>query len=111
MILVTLTQPLDSQVKVLKSLSESLSHGRDSVSVTREDMFSHYCLLEEHAPLCHKECRYQIYLPFILRHFSLCCIQIRLQSYSSYRGIIKILIYMIVYTDNYEDLTIFLLFV
>jgi hypothetical protein len=77
---VTLTQPLDSQVKVLKSLSESLSHGRDSVSVTREDMFSHYYLLEEHAPSAARNGQYQIYLLFILRHFSLCCIQIRLQS-------------------------------
>uniref|UniRef100_A0ACD5XCQ4 Uncharacterized protein n=1 Tax=Avena sativa TaxID=4498 RepID=A0ACD5XCQ4_AVESA len=49
-ILVTLTQALDSQAKVLKSLSESLTHSRDSVSVTREDRFSHYRPLEEHAP-------------------------------------------------------------
>ncbi|CAM0958939.1 unnamed protein product [Alopecurus aequalis] len=50
-ILVTLTQALDSQAKVLKSLSESLSHSRDSVNVTtREDRFSHYRPLEEHAP-------------------------------------------------------------
>ncbi|KAM3399244.1 hypothetical protein ACQJBY_004565 [Aegilops geniculata] len=49
-ILVTLTQALDSQAKVLKSLSESLSHSRDSVNITREDRFSHYRPLEEHAP-------------------------------------------------------------
>jgi peroxin-14/E3 ubiquitin-protein ligase SIS3 len=48
-ILVTLTQALDSQAKVLKSLSESLTHGRDAVNVTREDRFSHYRPLEEHA--------------------------------------------------------------
>ncbi|KAM0859158.1 hypothetical protein ACQ4PT_047394 [Festuca glaucescens] len=48
-ILVTLTHALDSQAKVLKSLSESLSHSRDSVNVTREDRFSHYRPLEDHA--------------------------------------------------------------
>ncbi|KAF6986917.1 hypothetical protein CFC21_004611 [Triticum aestivum] len=50
-ILVTLTQALDSQAKVLKSLSESLSHNsRDSVNITREDRFSHYRPLEDHGP-------------------------------------------------------------
>ncbi|XP_051228030.1 peroxisomal membrane protein PEX14 isoform X1 [Lolium perenne] len=48
-ILVTLTHALDSQAKVLKSLSESLSHSRDSVNVTREDRFAHYRPLEDHA--------------------------------------------------------------
>jgi hypothetical protein len=60
-ILVTLTQALDSQAKVLKSLSESLTHGRDSVNVTREDRFSHYRPLEEHAV---RNGEYRIYVPF-----------------------------------------------
>jgi peroxin-14/E3 ubiquitin-protein ligase SIS3 len=49
-ILMTLTQALDSQAKELKSLSESLSHDRESINITREDIFSHYRPLEEHAP-------------------------------------------------------------
>ncbi|KAF8726936.1 hypothetical protein HU200_019422 [Digitaria exilis] len=49
-ILVTLTQALDSQAKELKSLSESLSHSRESINITREDRFSQYRPLEEHAP-------------------------------------------------------------
>ncbi|KAK3141021.1 hypothetical protein QOZ80_5AG0409020 [Eleusine coracana subsp. coracana] len=49
-ILTTLTQALDSQAKELKSLSESLSHGRESINITREDRFSQYRPLEEHAP-------------------------------------------------------------
>ncbi|CAN6327066.1 unnamed protein product [Urochloa humidicola] len=50
-ILVTLTQVLDSQAKELKSLSESLSHSRESINITREDRFSQYHRpLEEHAP-------------------------------------------------------------
>lgn len=49
-ILATLTQALDSQAKVLKSLSESLSHNRDSINITREDRFSHYRPLEEPVP-------------------------------------------------------------
>jgi hypothetical protein len=60
-ILVTLTHALDSQAKVLKSLSESLSHSRDSVNVTREDRFSHYRPLEDHAV---RNGQYQIYVPF-----------------------------------------------
>ncbi|CAL4902499.1 unnamed protein product [Urochloa decumbens] len=50
-ILVTLTQALDYQAKELKSLSESLSHSRESINITREDKFSQYHRpLEEHAP-------------------------------------------------------------
>ncbi|TVU18448.1 hypothetical protein EJB05_34549 [Eragrostis curvula] len=49
-ILVTLTQALDSQAKELKSLSESLSHGRESINITREDRFSQYRPSEEHVP-------------------------------------------------------------
>ncbi|CAN6349954.1 unnamed protein product [Urochloa humidicola] len=50
-ILVTLTQALDSQAKELKSLSESLSHSRESINITREDRFSQYHRPpEEHAP-------------------------------------------------------------
>ncbi|CAN6340939.1 unnamed protein product [Urochloa humidicola] len=50
-ILVTLTQALDSQAKELKSLSESLSHSKESINITREDRFSQYHRsLEEHAP-------------------------------------------------------------
>lgn len=49
-ILVTLTQALDSQAKELKSLCESLNHSRDSINITREDRFSQYRALEEHAP-------------------------------------------------------------
>ncbi|KAJ1261174.1 hypothetical protein BS78_09G007500 [Paspalum vaginatum] len=49
-ILVTLTQALDSQAKELKSLSESLNHSRESINITREDRFSQYRPLEEHAP-------------------------------------------------------------
>jgi peroxin-14/E3 ubiquitin-protein ligase SIS3 len=48
-ILMTLTQALDFQAKVLKSLSESLSHDREAINITREDKFSHYGPLEEHA--------------------------------------------------------------
>ncbi|PAN17684.1 hypothetical protein PAHAL_3G149500 [Panicum hallii] len=48
-ILVTLTQALDSQAKELKSLSESLNHSRESINITREDRFSQYRPLEEHA--------------------------------------------------------------
>ncbi|KAL6624559.1 hypothetical protein ACP70R_031880 [Stipagrostis hirtigluma subsp. patula] len=49
-ILVTLTQALDSQAKELKSLSESLTHTREPINITREDRFSQYRALEEHAP-------------------------------------------------------------
>ncbi|RCV16172.1 hypothetical protein SETIT_3G116500v2 [Setaria italica] len=49
-ILSTLTQALDSQARELKSLSESLNHSRESINITREDRFSQYRPLEEHAP-------------------------------------------------------------
>jgi peroxin-14/E3 ubiquitin-protein ligase SIS3 len=49
-ILVTLTQALDSQAKELKSLSQSLNHSKESINITREDRFSQYRPLEEHAP-------------------------------------------------------------
>ncbi|KAL6864920.1 hypothetical protein ACP4OV_016071 [Aristida adscensionis] len=48
-ILMSLTQALDSQAKQLKSLSESLTHSRESINITREDRFSQYRPLEEHA--------------------------------------------------------------
>ncbi|XP_066335519.1 peroxisomal membrane protein PEX14-like isoform X5 [Miscanthus floridulus] len=49
-ILVTLTQALDSQAKELKSLTESISHTRESINITRDDRFSQYRPLEDHAP-------------------------------------------------------------
>jgi hypothetical protein len=58
-ILMTLTQALDSQAKELKSLSESLSHDRESINITREDIFSHYRPLEEHTPPAVRNGQYQ----------------------------------------------------
>ncbi|CAD6273397.1 unnamed protein product [Miscanthus lutarioriparius] len=49
-ILVTLTQALDSQAKELKSLTESISHTREPINITRDDRFSQYRPLEDHAP-------------------------------------------------------------
>ncbi len=59
-ILVTLTQALDSQAKELKSLCESLNHSRDSINITREDRFSQYRALEEHAPSAARNGQYLI---------------------------------------------------
>jgi peroxin-14 len=58
-ILMTLTQALDFQAKVLKSLSESLSHDREAINITREDKFSHYGPLEEHASPAVRNGQYQ----------------------------------------------------
>ena len=71
-ILVTLTQALDSQAKELKSLSETLNHSRESINITREDRFSQYRPLEEHAPsvMRNGQCR-QLMLPFMLQWLAL----------------------------------------
>jgi peroxin-14/E3 ubiquitin-protein ligase SIS3 len=71
-ILVTLTQALDSQAKELKSLSESLNHSRESINITREDRFSQYRPLEEHASpaIRNGQCR-QLMLPFMLQCLAL----------------------------------------
>ena len=71
-ILVTLTQALDSQAKELKSLSETLNHSRESINITREDRFSQYRPLEEHAPSVTRngQCR-QLMLPFMLQWLAL----------------------------------------
>ncbi|AQK95772.1 Peroxisomal membrane protein PEX14 [Zea mays] len=49
-ILVTLTQALDSQAKELKSLTDSIGHTREPINITRDDRFSQYRPLEDHAP-------------------------------------------------------------
>ena len=71
-ILVTLTQALDSQAKELKSLSETLNHSRESINITREDRFSQYRPLEEHATsvMRNGQCR-QLMLPFMLQWLAL----------------------------------------
>ena len=71
-ILVTLTQALDSQAKELKSLSETLNHSRETINITREDRFSQYRPLEEHAPsvMRNGQCR-QLMLPFMLQWLAL----------------------------------------
>ena len=81
-ILVTLTQALDSQAKELKSLSETLNHSRESINITREDRFSQYRPLEEHAPsvMRNGQCR-QLMLSFLLHCMALlsentsCCVK------------------------------------
>jgi hypothetical protein len=84
-ILVTLTQALDSQAKELKSFTESISHTREPINITRDDRFSQYRPLEDHAPPVIRNGQYP---EFMCRSWfsaclcyqkrpTLCCLKIR----------------------------------
>jgi hypothetical protein len=67
-ILVTLTQALDSQAKELKSFTESISHTREPINITRDDRFSQYRPLEDHAPPVIRNGQYPEFMcPFMVQ--------------------------------------------